>query len=371
MSKNLNIIPYTELVERVFDIAKSGAPNSKPRVRGAINDVYTKEIGSKFDWNFLEAHSSLTLTERYNTGTVSANTGSATLTFSGATLTQAMVTRKIKITGNDNVYEILTYVSTSECTIKPVFSGTENLSGANFEIFQPIYPLAPDFDRFPVKGGLIKYRGGKKDIIEEKSHIDYYNEFSAVSSDSPIGCRIVERDTAGNLQLEIIPPPKNALSYDYDYFKELKPMRESSSGTVTITSGGTAVTASTDARFLEMSTGDYLRVNANGTKDDSEWYKIVAISNNSALTLATIFVATSSVATAEYIISSVPKIPTMLHSAILHGAIREIIGNQNDPMYAYHHLKMATILTDAKVRFVTRQDSVEIETVAEEWNYRL
>jgi len=39
-------------------------------------------------------------------------------------------------------------------------------------------------------------------------------------------------------------------------------------------------------------------------------------------------------------------------------------------MYAYHHQQFATILTDAKVRYVTRMDSVDMEGDFEAWDYR-
>ena len=367
MSKNLNIIPFVELIERSAEISRSSSENDKSKVRGAVNDIATKEIGAKFDWNFLEVSSALHCLDKYSTGTVSATTGDTALVFTGSVIPSNMKNAKIKISGNDVVYDF-NYTTTSGGTVSPAVAGTKNITSQSFNLFKAVYSLAPDFDRFPVKGGLILWQGGKKTIIPEKRHIQYYDEYSA-SPGTPTACRIVENDTAGNPQVELVPPPQYGIAMSYDYLKTMKPLRQTSMGTVTITSSQTAVVGSTDARFLEATTGDYIRVDANGTKADSEWYRIVAIANDSALTIATVF-AKSSVATATYVISSVPEMPSMLHLAILHGAIRELVGDQDDPMYAYHNVKMAEILTDAKVRYVTRMDSVELDGDYKDYDFR-
>jgi len=366
MSKNINEIPYTELIERAAEISRSGSENDRPRVRGSVNDMATKEISGKFDWEFMKASSSITCDQKYNTGTVSANTGATQLTFSGTTLIAGMTGRKIKISGNDVVYDF-TFTDTTGGTVNPPIAGTTNISSQSYNIFQPIYALAPDFDRFPIKGGLILWQGGKKTIIPEKRHIQYYREYSA-SPGTPSCCRIVSNDTAGNPQVELIPPPQYGIALGYDYFRVAKPLRQTSMGTITIT-GSTSTVTGTGSRFLEANTGDYIRVNANGIQEDSEWFRINGITHDSSLTVSTLF-TNSSVAGAEYVISSVPDMPAFMHLAVLHGAVRELIGNQDDPMYAYHHVKTATIMTDAKVRYLTRLDSVDLEGDFEEYDYR-
>ena len=367
MSKNIKEIPYTELVERCAETSRSGSENDRPRVRGVVNDVATKEIGGKFDWSFMEASSSITCIKKYSTGTVSGTTGGAQLTFANAAVIVADMTgRKIKISGNDVVYDF-TYTDSTGGTVDPPVAGTKNITSQSFNIFKPVYALASDFDRFPVKGGLILWQGGKKTILPEKRHIQYYDEYSA-SPGTPSCCKLVQNDTAGNPQVELVPPPEFGIALNYDYFKAAKPMRETSMGTISITASATLVEG-TGTRFLEANTGDWIRVNANGTKDDSEWHRITAITHNSSLTIATAF-ANSSVVSVEYVICSAPDMPSFLHLGIFHGTVRNLLGNQDDPMYAYHHQQFATILTDAKVRYVTRMDSVDMEGDFEAWDYR-
>lgn len=368
MAKNFRGIPYTELTERAAEISRSGSENDKSKVRGAVNDVATKEIGGKFDWNFLKVSSSLTTESKYNTGTVSGTTGGTQLTFSTDTVIASTIKNwKIKISGNDVVYDF-TYSDATGGTVNPPLAGTTNPSSTTYALFKPVYALAGDFDRFPVKGGLILWQGGRKTILSEKRHIQYYDEYSA-SPGTPSCCRIVENDTAGNPQVELVPPPQYGIALSYDYFRHMNPLSQSSWGTIAITASTNTVTGTTSARFMDATTGDYIRVNANGIKEDSEWYRITAITHDSSLTISGLF-ANSGVSAAEYVISSVPDMPVPLHLAVLHGAVRELVGDQDDPMYIYHNQKMAEMLTDGKVRYVTRMDSAEMDGDYQDWDYR-
>ena len=59
MSKNTSFIPYTEIVERVMSLGRVN-PNAVEKVRGIVQDIYTRDIPTKWDWNFLYASSSIT-----------------------------------------------------------------------------------------------------------------------------------------------------------------------------------------------------------------------------------------------------------------------------------------------------------------------
>src|SRR5690242_7600759 len=104
MSKTTDVIPFTELVERVGEIARERA-DTQPKVRGFVNDVYIREIGRKWDWNFLLVNSTITVNSSYSTGTLTANTGGTQVVFSSdVTLSALFSQAQLKITGNDYVY---------------------------------------------------------------------------------------------------------------------------------------------------------------------------------------------------------------------------------------------------------------------------
>jgi hypothetical protein len=369
VGKNLPEIPFTEICERVSEITRTPG-NSISKIRGDVNEVYTVEIPVKFDWNFLFASTSLITNAEYATGSVTVTTDSTTVVFSSDTvLTAAMTGRKIKISGNDVVYEF-TFSNTTGGTINPSFQGPNNVSGGSFSIFQNVYALPTNFDRFPKNGGIYKWSGGKKDVIEEESYQEASSFFQSSPTDNPAKVRLVGTDTAGRQLVEFRPPPKSSRVYGCDYLKKVNPLSETTAGSVTINASGTTVTGDTNCRFSEASAGDYLRINDFGTSQDSTWYRIATITHNSSLTLSGAF-ATSGVISAEYTISKVPEFPAKLHPGLVYGASRLVTADQNDPNLPLHIARFAEVLSDGKRVYVTRVYNQQIGTIAEEFRYRV
>ena len=369
MSKNQDVIPFTELVERTSEIARERA-DVQPKLRGYVNDVYTREIGRKWDWNFLLVGSTITTRPSYSTGTVSANTGGTVATFSSDVVLDATYTgSQLRITGNDVVYDC-TYVSPTSLSIQPPISGNQNSTNSGYNLFFPFYALPSNFDRFPKNGGFANWLGGNQKVIQETPFQEWGTNYSSNPSDTPERIRIIGTDTAGNQVLEINPPPKTAKSYLNNYFQTLAPMRETTAGLIgNITSGGTNVIGDTNCRFLEATTGDYLRIDALGKGNDSSWYRIISIQNNSALTLQTAF-ATTGITSANYVISTAPQMPVKLHIGILYGSILMCATDQDDPLFQGYNLKLAEVMSDGKRLYVTRVYNQNIDTLATDWMYR-
>lgn len=369
MSKNVDVIPFTELVERTSEIARERA-DVQPKLRGYVNDVYLREIARKWDWNFLLVGSTITTRQSYNTGTVSANTGSTTLVFStDVTLDASYTGSQIRINGNDVVYDC-TYQSATSLTIQPPISGNQNISGASYNLYFPFYALPSDFDRYPKNGGFANWIGGNQKVIQETPFQEWGLNYSSNPSDIPERIRIIGTNTAGNQVLEINPPPKNAKSYLNNYFQSLPPMSETTSGLIgNINASGTSVVGDSNTLFLEANTGDYFRVDALGKGNDSLWYRIISIQNNSTMTLQTAFAATG-ITSANYVICSAPQMPIKLHPAILYGSVLQCTLDQTDPLYQAYNMKLAEVLSDGKRLYVSRVYNQDIHTLAEEWMYR-
>ena len=370
MSKNTQEIPFTELVERGASLIRV-SPDSWGRLRGVLQDVYLRELTTKWDWNFLFVSSAITTIQQYNTGTASINTDSNSVTFSSdAILTAAMTGRKIKFDGNDAVYDF-TQSNTTAGTVIPNMQGPANLSSTAYRIFQPTYALAPDFDRFPKDGGVYRWEGGRKRLLPEQSFQEYVRDYMSTPA-LPENVRLVTQDTAGNQQLEMRPAPKDSRVYGYDYLKRLRPLIETTAGFIKgISANSTTVDGLTTARFNEATTGDWLRVDALGKGNDSQWYRILAIADNSSLTLSSAFANTAITSSANYTISRAPEIPVRLHPAVLYGAIRSIALDQNDKDNAvYYNAKLADVLSDGKRIYMSRVYAQEVDLVATEWQYR-
>ena len=371
MSKNIVELPFTEIVERTSELLRLREDVEK-KIRGVVNDVYCRDIPKKEDWSFLVATSSITFVAAYGSGNATIQPGSSTVTFSSLFVADsAMRGRKISFSGNSYIYDVVSLSSSTGVVIGPPLSGTQSVTAQNYNIFQPVYSLNLDFDRFPKNGGLHIYEGGKKKIISEKAYQSYTEDYIPTPSDNIDSCRLLGVDTAGRTLLEVQPPPKNALSSEYDYLRRLDPLRETTAGVVgTVSAAGTTVTGSAGTtRFTEARTGDWFRVDAFGTGNDSEWYRILAIANDSSITLATAF-GLSGATSAAYTICSSPKMPTLLHPGILYGTIMQLAADQNDPLVLAYKSEYASILSDAKRIYKTRIYSPEIPTIAEDYHYR-
>lgn len=362
-------MPFTEIVERVSELARESADVEK-KIRGVVNDIYIREFPIKEDWSFLVASSALTLTERYNTGTVTATTGGTNVVFStDVTITSAMTGRRLRVNGNDYIYNV-TFESATSLTISPPFSGTQNVTSVGYDVFAPFYPLAGDFDRFLKDQGVTKYTGGKRAQIPEKVPQEFDRDYSSTPQDLPTYCRLFGTDTNGRTVVEFNPPPRSAISLPYDYIRRMQSMRETTAGFVTINSAGTAVVGSAGTTyFTEARTGDYIRIDAFGNGADSEWYRIQTITHNSSLTLSTAF-GVSGAGTTGYTICSFPDIPSRMHAALLYGALVQLAVDKDDPASEGYKMKLAEVLSDGKRIYKTRTYSQEVRMMTEEYNYR-
>lgn len=377
MSKNTSEIPITELVERSQQLARTGN-NTFSKIRGIVQDVTIREIPSKFDWNFLLVSSSLTTIEQYNTGTASVNTGATAVTFSSDVTTDAsFVGRKIKFQSGAELYTITSFGGAQSLTIDPAFRNSNNITNGSYVIFQNIYPISNDFDRFPKKGGVYRYEGNQRRPLEEKPYRQYMEDVTYSPVTQPEHIRLVGQDTAGNQLIELIPPPSTARNMGYDYFKQLRPMAETSAGTLSsISAGATSVNGNTDTRFLDIyrnhsGNNVWFRVTNLGVASDSEWYRVLNIQNDSALTLATAFANTAITSSANYVIAESPDMPPRLHIGVLYGTVRTLNVDQNDEHYALYHTQYYQVLSDSKRIYVSRPYDLDIEGIHEEYRYRV
>lgn len=379
MSKTTVEIPYTEMTERVMSLGRVNQ-NAIEKVRGIIQDIYTRDIPTKWDWQFLFASSAITTIDQYVTGNASVNTGSNVVSFSAdVTATAAMVGRKIKFSGNEVVYDISSFMTAQSLQIFPAMQGASNILNGSYTIFQPTYALAGDFDRFPKDGGIYKWTGGAKERLNEEPYQEYTQNFTGQPS-IPDKIRIVGTDTAGNTLIEFRPAPKDARVYSYDYLRRLSPLVESTAGLIKGISANTTLVSGqfsfNNTLFVHEIGSDsrtvgnlFFRVDVFGKGQDSYWNPVINVASNSDLTLRTAF-GNSAVTAANYTLCTGPQMPPMLHPAILYGAIAHILADQNDENAQLYIQKYTQVIADAKKIYVSRPYSKDIHGVQEDWNYR-
>lgn len=373
MAQNTDFIPYAELVERAQKLARVG-DNTLSKVRGVIQDIYTREIPAKFDWNFLLVSSSFIVVDEYHQGSVTMNTGDTAVIFSSdANLTSSMVGRKFKPAGNPTVYDIVTYSNSTSISINPSLQGAQNLTSASYSIYQPYYTLAQNFDRFPKWGGVYRWTGGKKQVIPEDPVRNYIDEDYQTTATTPNKCRLFGTDTLGSTIVELVSAPRQSGVYGYDYIRRLMPLYDTTAGTLSsIQANGTVVIGNTNTRFTEALTDGtfFFRCDNLGTNNDSKWYRILSIQHDSQLTLATVFANSAIASSANYTISRAPEMPPRLHHAILYGALRALTTDQNDPNMMMYQNLYAQTMSDGKKIYVSRPYSQDVTGVFEDYRYR-
>lgn len=364
------IIPFTEIVERVAKLAREDSLNVEPKLKGLVNDIYTKSIPRRFDWQPLLRSSYIQCTAYYNTGTVAVSAASTSLVGTSTVWTSSMTVAngwKIKFTGNPNIYAF-EYVSATTATISPALSGATDLSGASYSLFRDTYSMASDFDRFLINGGIEYTKGGQPDIIRATPEDLWKEDFRAEPQDSPCRQRLLgTEDSSGYKQLQINPPPKSALLLPYEYIKTLRLMTEYTTGSITtLANGGTAVTG-TGTDFDGYATSGYtyyFRIDRDGEGDDSVWYKIASFDSDTGITLSSAYGGTAlSSATAAYTISMVPELPYQFHDAILYLAVQLAIADQKDTTYAFYKKLGDTALDELKTIYKTRTYNKRPEVV--------
>lgn len=355
------IMPFTETVERMAKLVREDSLNVEAKLKGLVNDVYTKHIPRKFDWRPLMRSSYIQCTAYYSAGTVSIEAASTSIVGVGTVWTSGMTAAngwKIKFSNNPNIYTF-TYVSGTTATLSPALSGASDLASVSYKIFRDTYSLASDFDRFLINGGLEYTRGGTPDVIRDTAEDAWKYEFQTEPQDNICRMRLLGvEDSDGYKQVQVNPPPRTPIMLPYDYIKTVRSMTEYTTGSITtLANGGTAVTGTgTDFDGYGISGYTYyLRIDGDGEADESVWYKIASFDSGTGITLATAYngVALSS-ATASYTISMVPELPAKFHDAILYMAIQLALADQADPIYKFYTAQGNTVLAELKTIYKTR-----------------
>lgn len=104
-------------------------------------------ICSSFNYNFLIKDAFIATVAPYETGTVTATNGSATIGGIGTTFTAAMVGRKFRKGTDSAWYRIKTYTNATTIALDRNYTGTTDATGTTYSIFQDEYLLAPDLDK--------------------------------------------------------------------------------------------------------------------------------------------------------------------------------------------------------------------------------
>lgn len=160
-----------------YTMQMTGGRLGRPFVLDIAREQYTTiSRWHTWDWRYMEGQ--IDAVADYTTGTVSVTQGSTAVTFSGATLTAAMITRHFQASGTAGrwyqFYSINTVAGTA-VLLNP-YEGTDNAT-ATFTIRQRYYRLPPDFD----KAAVAKETGGNQ-VIWWRNREDFERIWPTISA---------------------------------------------------------------------------------------------------------------------------------------------------------------------------------------------
>lgn len=360
MSVNLTtgIIPFTEIFERLMTLAKIDSFNNEDYAKGLVNDVYTRVLPGINDWNPITKDGFLSTTASYLTGTVACAAGGTAVTGNGTTWTSDMTYAngwRIKFAGLNNVYEF-TRTGNGTATINPALEGSTNLTASGYNLFKDEYALPSDFDRFLRNGSFYVMQGGRLyNTIEEYPRDKFREEFFPEPLDPVFRLILTRTDANGNRMVRLNPPPKTARVYPIDYIPKIPPMREYTTGTVSVVNGDATVTGSGTLFTTNVVAGQYFRIDTVGQGDSSKWYQVASVTSNTALELTSAYEDANETGV-EYTICSAPTaFPPEFHEFILWEAVSVAVASASDPNTEMILAKRSEVLNRLNKNYKSRR----------------
>jgi len=329
-------IPFTKLVEdTMLEVRENSSETAVERkYQRRVNDIYARDLPTKFDFGFMRAASSVTISAVYSTGTVSGTSASTTITGASTVWVTGHTGWKMKINGNDEVYTF-TWTNATSGTLSPALTATIAAS-TTYVLFQDTYSLASDYDRLVIPPGFYYDYGGSKVQISEKFNKDWYKGWTASSTLLPVSYRVFGRDST-NLywQVQFSPPITTGKKISYEYYPSLADMTEYTTGTCATTAGDATITGTSTDFTNNVAAGDAFRMDSR----PNDWYLVSSITTATGLELTANYPSTISTA-ADYTICKVPKLPVGLHLALFYGACGLSCQDQDDDSSAKNFLSL-------------------------------
>jgi len=144
----MTLIQALKLIAQRADIALSSAVKEDETAQDMLTALFNlrmKDFNARYPWPWLEKTTTLQTVTNYETGTLSVIQGSRTVTGTGAAWTTAMKGRFLKLTRENELYEILDVPSSNTLTLREPYIGS-TASGLTYLIWKRYYDLNPDLD---------------------------------------------------------------------------------------------------------------------------------------------------------------------------------------------------------------------------------
>jgi hypothetical protein len=146
------LMTYRDAIDHLVDYAGAGVTEpEQTRARGAVQSAY-REVYLSHRWKYFITHGRLSVTAKYETGTVTYDHTGGTyerqLTLASGTWPSWARYGRIKITGYTPLYKIAERKSDTVVTLEPTFNPGADITDATaYTLFRSVYTLPGDLVR--------------------------------------------------------------------------------------------------------------------------------------------------------------------------------------------------------------------------------
>jgi hypothetical protein len=193
---------------------------SFPAVDPDIRDSYINEryrrILRRGDWQRLRVQAVIQTVAPYETGTVAATQGSASITGTDTVWTEGMNGRAIRIAEGDEYYQF-TYVSPTSGTLDRVYEGAD-ATAATHSIFQNVYVLPSDLHVLH----SIRVLGSVKDLdqVSQEELDEREANRATVGTPDCYAPHMDDTSTPPRAQIEVYPVPDSVMALPFWYTQD-------------------------------------------------------------------------------------------------------------------------------------------------------
>jgi hypothetical protein len=317
--------PFIEICECAqLELVREAASNQENKYKGYVNQIYQNEMPSLLPEKYIKKEAFLTLVAEYTTGTVTV--GSGTVGVLGATTvwTSAYNNAMLLVTGYNRAQR-MTFSADTLLTFQNSLTWIE-ASGTDlsYSLFQDRYVMPTDFAYMladdPGDPNVVSRQiNGTPVYLIPKTNEEFDRDFNAIVGDL---WAYTVKWVSEQPYMMLLSAPESADILSYWYIPQLTTLTEYTTGTVTfatttavIAAGGALWTGNVNTALNTY----YIRNDVDGTGSASKWYKILTVTNDTALTLSSSFAGTTGAAQG-YTISEVSKWPARFDDAILYKA---------------------------------------------------
>ena len=317
--------PFIEIVEVCQnELVREAASNQENKFKGFVNQVYLNELPALLPEEFIRKEAFITLAAEYTTGTVTVGSGTSGILGSSTSWSSIHDDYLIQVGGYNRIYR-MSFNADTLLDFQNSLSWVESSgTGLSYALYQDKYALPSDFaymvEDDPEDPNVIsRYVSGAPLFLDPLSNDQFERTFSGIIGDV---WAYTVKWIAELPYLFTLSAPSTADILRFWYIPQLTTLIEYTTGTVTFATTTAVIAAGSALWTANVTTAlnqYYIRNDADGTGSASKWYKILSVTNNTALTLASSFGGTTGTGQ-TYTISEISKWPERFDDAILYKA---------------------------------------------------